>query len=279
MKISVLCASRGRPISMIAAVKSLSMLESNGCEVAYGIVCDDDDAPTIQAADLLQADMDREVRIFSAPRDIVPRRVNQAAREMPADLYLPWADDCFSMAPMWDEIMGRVSEKAPAFSWQEWGDPTNVTMLALTDKWVQSVGYLLSEHFPFWMSDTWIQEQYALATAQPIGIVRQLQFAGRRGKTKQLNDVAFWFEFFGAKRPERIAEARKLRADLGFEHIDDASMQGYIEAFEGRDRGQIENSAKYEEWFHSGEPKSAAYLVAYAQAQEFMAQQKMEKAA
>lgn len=278
MKISVICASRGRPISLIGAIKALDAIESGTNDITYGIVCDDDDEHTIVAAGLLEKGIDREVRIFSAPRDLVARRINQAAREMPADLYLPYADDCFCLSPLWDQIAERIASKVPAFSWTEYGDPENVTMLMLTHQWVESVGYVLSEYFPFWFADTWIQEQYTFATGQPIGLVRQLLFAGRRGKTKQLNDVRFWFEFFAATRPERMEEARKIRRALGFEHIEDAGLKGFVEAFELRDRGQIEQSQKYEEWFHSGEPKSAAYHEAKERAERIMARLQ-EKAA
>lgn len=270
MKISVICASRERPVSLMGSIKALHMLESGANEVAYGIVCDEDDKGSQMAADLLAADLDREVKIFCEPRDIVARRINKAAREMPADLYLPYADDCFCLTPTWDQMCERIAAKVPAFSWTEFGDPQNVTMLMVNHKWVETVGYLLSEHFPFWFADTWIQEQYAFATGTPIGLVRQLIFAGRRGKTKQLNDVKFWFEFFAAKRPERIEEGRKLRKALGYEHIEESAMQGFIEAFQMRDKGQMENSPKYEEWFHSGEPKSAAYLEAKQRAEHFM---------
>ena len=278
MKISVICASRGRPISLIGAIKNLDMLESQQHEVAYGIVIDEDDVPSRQAAELLQSDLEREVRIFNAPRDIVARKVNAAAREMEAELYLPYADDCYCLTPNWDVMCERIASKVPAFSWTEFNDPQNVTMLTLTHKWVETVGYVLSEYFPFWMADTWIQEQYAFATAQPIGLVRQLVFSGRRGKTKQLNDVRFWFEFFAAKRSERIEEARKLRKALGFEHVNDDSLKGFIDAFEMRDKSQIENSANYEEWFASGEPKSVAYMEALDFAQRFMENRKLEAA-
>lgn len=274
MKISVICASRQRPISLIGAIKNLDMLESGTNEIAYGIVIDDDDASSLQAAELLQADLDREVRIFNSPRDLVARKINQAAREMPADLYLPYADDCFCLSPLWDQVSERIASdrkwKAHAFSWTEYGDPQNVTMLMLTHKWVETLGYVLSEHFPFWFADTWIQEQYTYSVGAPIGIVRQLMFAGRRGKTKQLNDVRFWFEFFAAKRPERLEEAKKLRAAFGYEEADPKSLEGFTAAFEERDRGQIEASPKYESWFHSGEPKSPAYQEAYERARWFM---------
>ena len=278
MKISVICASRGRPVSLIGAIKNLHMLESGSHEVAYGIVCDEDDKGTEMAADLIASDLDREVIVFNEPRDIVARKINAAAKKMEADLYLPYADDCFCISPLWDQLCERVASKVPAFSWTEFSDHQNVTMLTMTHKWYESVGYLLSEYFPFWMADTWIQEQYAFATGTPIGLVRQLVFAGRRGKTKQLNDVRFWFEFFAAKRGERMEEGKKLRKVLGFEHIEDAAMKGFIEAFEIRDKSQIEMSPKYEEWFHSGEPRSVAYMEAFERAQAFMDSLKREAA-
>lgn len=278
MKISVICASRGRPVSLIGAIKNLHMLESGQNQVSYGIVCDDDDSGTLMAADLLAADLNREVNIFNAPRDIVAKKVNAAAREMPADLYLPYADDCFCLSPHWDQLSERVIAKVPAFSWTEFADPQNVTMLMVSHRWVESLGYLLSEYFPFWMADTWIQEQYAYATGTPIGLVRQLVFAGTRGKTRQLNDVKFWFEFFAAKRPERMEEGRKLRKALGFDTVEDSDLTKFVDAFEIRDQNQIGSASNYEAWFHSGEPRSPAYMEAYEKAKRFMDMTRMEAA-
>src|SRR5207245_7883120 len=80
--------------------------------------------------------------------------------------------------------------------------------------WVELTGQLYPTHFPFWFIDTWVDETYSFVTGNTIPIVSNLMLTGKRGKTRRLRDLQFWWQYFTALRPQREADAAAIRAKL-----------------------------------------------------------------
>jgi len=72
----------------------------------------------------------------------------------------------------------------------------------------------LAEAFPFWFTDTWLDE-IALMLGRKAPVRVEWKPQGQRGKTTRMRDLAFWAWVFEAARPERIEDARKLAALAG----------------------------------------------------------------
>lgn len=250
MKIDVIVPSRGHPLRLMSVLTCFDALATGNNEVAYRIVCDEDDQLTAKAIGKLPG---ITTIIHSGVGPLSPR-MNSAALESDAELITNAGDDTFPLAQYWDDIIASgLDQGHDMFSWQEVNDPTNNTMLVFSKRWLKAVGRMLPEYFPFWFGDTWVAEVYELALQHAMPIVTNLQWGGKRGKTKGMFDLAFWFEFFAATRCERIAEARAVCFALDKPFTENLEM---LADMARRDAEQLKKVPQYEEWFGAnlGEP-------------------------
>ena len=218
MKIAVLIPSRGAPRRLQAVVQAYHELRSGENDTVYCVVCDKDDPDTARACNEL-ADAGMSWFICEGVGNL-NSRLNAAARSINADIVTIASDDNFPLAWHWDRIIQQCAEEFDAFSWEEKIEPTNCTYPVLTRKWIQAVGRVFPEYFPFWFADTWIREVYHLAHGQPINIVIGLPMAGWRGATRGMRELGFWFQFFASTRIERVAEAQRVAGrELTKEHL------------------------------------------------------------
>ena len=253
MKIDVILPSRGQPIRLMAVIVAFDALALGQHEVTYRVVCDMDDALTIKAMTSLNGVGTIRIasHIGSGP---LARRMNEAAIDGNADVVTGAADDTFPIAQHWDMVIAAGIEQGHhAFSWQEANDPSNQTMIVLSRTWLRAVNKMVPEYFPFWFGDTWIAEVYELAFNCGMPIIENLRWGGKRGKTKGMRDLAFWFDFFAKTRSERESEARAICYALGKKY---EPMAHIIPAMLTRDEYQRGRVPQYEEWFGAdqGEP-------------------------
>ena len=126
----------------------------------------------------------------------------------------------------------------------------------------------LPEYFPFWFGDTWVAEVYELAHCRPLPIIQNLPWGGKRGKTRGMRDLEFWFDFFAATRIERIAEARGV-AFANSVKFD--PPQAMLDDMKRRDAEQRARVPQFNEAFgaDAGEP-SETYLNMKATAQQWL---------
>lgn len=265
MKIDVLVASRSRPQSLQAVLVTLNALQSGEHDVRYMVVCDDDDVGTFVAANAING---LDIKVDCAPRGMIHKRENALIRASDADIFMPWADDLYCLAPGWDEIVANIVTKAkiPAFSWQEIQDPRNHTAIVLSKEWVKASGRFYPEHFPFWFADTWLKEVFAFVYGQDMPIIEHLQFSHKRGSTIGMRDLAFWFQVFAKTRQERMDEAKRVCQAMGIPWTPRADL---VAMFERGDAMQLERVPQYEKGLgaNRGEP-SAVYLEAKAKAEK-----------
>lgn len=268
MKIDVLMASRGNAVKLMSVLTCFDQLSSGNHDITYRVVCDMDDPLTYQILGKVQLKI--AVHCGQGP---LHKRLNEAAMESDADVITGAADDTFPLAQHWDAIIDYgMSEGHHAFSWQEVNDPTNQTMIALSKKWIQSVGRFYPEYFPFWFADTWIAEVHEMIYHKPLPIVETLPWGGKRGQTRGMRELKYWFEFFQATRIERIAEARGLCFHLGIPFDPPEEM---LADMWRRDAEQLARVPHYEMMFNAnqGEP-SERYLSMKTIADQWLQKEK-----
>lgn len=279
MKIAVIIPSRGRPLSLKAVLVALNALASGQNKISYTVLADKDDSDTAwcveEVRDMIEGPQHKHtgntLTVIQDDNRLINVRENEIAPTLRADAYMPWADDLFPMAQHWDDIVQHVIETAqvPAFSWQEANDPKNHTAIVISKKWYEATGRLFPEYFPFWFADTWMKEVFQFAFGAGMPIVEQLSFGGKRGKTGNMRDLAFWFRVFAETRDERIEDARKVSKAMQLSMPDPKEA---IALFEQGDQMQLRNVPKYEEAFGANTTPSEYYLEAKAKAEKLFPQ-------
>lgn len=251
MKITVGLPSRNRPAGLLSVLSALDGISSGQNQITYAVILDNDDYVTLEQFEHWEKSgmIPQGVQKLVGDRSLgVHARFNAAMRQFPADIYSQACDDAWPMAFRWDALLAGAA-MLPAFSWQEMNDPENATYPIISHKWLEATeGRFYTEHFPFWFADTWIAEVFTLAFAKPIGVVNQLQMAGRRGQTQGMRELAFWFEMFAATRVERIEEARKIASAYGFT-LNMAERTQQLEKMQAGDRYQLSRVPVYEAAF------------------------------
>lgn len=219
MKIAILIPSRNRPRMLSAAITALSELQSGENEVEYRVGFDEDDGATYRVLH----DLNLLDHSFLAGKDTftIGQIWNGLAKE-PADIYSCMIDDAFPITPHWDREMVRLASQFQALSWYEVSAPQNCGYPTCTKVWLDKVGYIVPEHFPFWFMDTWFAEMVQFVTGQGVPVSTQMALYSKQEATQNLRDLDFWWGFFYVTRRIRIQESFSL-------NIKDVDMIGAFE--------------------------------------------------
>ncbi len=270
MKITVPVFSRNRPCGLLSVLTAMDALATGQNEIHYPLIVDEDDSRTLVQLDAWQLPPNTHPLIGKRDR-VLNARMNEAADLYPADAYFFCPDDGYPLEQHWDRIfMAAHAQGLPAWCWQEKNDPGNPTFICVSQRWIDALGHVFPEYFPYWFADTWIAEVHLIAFGTPIPIVNQLGMGGKRGTTQGMRDLEFWFRFFAHTRDERVEEARKLARASGFTlHMHE--RQHFIDQLEANDARQLAAVGKYEvDFAANAEPASETYLAAKARAEEMM---------
>ena len=266
MRIAVLILTRGRPAGLGGAIQAFHATASGQIPVEY-VVCGDDDDPTIEQAQELLEHLPVTWSINPRP-DALGRAWNLGAKACDWDLALFTGDDTVPATWHWDWRMADNAAAAPAFAWTEANDPSNCTYWATTRRWYDAVGQAAPEMFPFWFNDTWAAEQHLFAFGKPILIDRHLVMAGRRGTTREMREVAFWFDVFAATRPQRIAEAGRIARAHGVAPPDPAGLLDWCRRWDAEQQASV---PRYNVAFAADQvPPTARYNRLRARAAAYM---------
>lgn len=238
MRIAVHLLTRGRPAGLVGAIHAFHATASGDLPVHY-VICADDDDPTLEQARDLLGHLPVAWSINPRP-DALGLAWTQGAVSTAWDLALFTGDDTVPATWHWDRRMVENAAAAPAFAWTELNDPTNCTYWATTRRWHDAVGRACPDLFPFWFNDTWAAEQHLFAFGRPIPIDRHLQMAGRRGTTREMREVSFWFRVFAATRPQRIAEAHRIARAYGRQPPDPAPMLEWCRGWDAAQQASVE---------------------------------------
>jgi hypothetical protein len=163
---------------------------------------------------------------FEDPEENLYKRINNVADDVDAEMTLILGDDVYPLTQFWDMQAALIN--SPVFSWKEYQNPNSFTYMFVHREWRLLQGYTITERFPFWFADSWLAENFIMTTDCAIVHLEHLVLGGQRGKTKQLRDLKFWFEYFEATRCIRIQESERMKKDKvdpviikSFEEVDE----------------------------------------------------------
>ena len=199
-------------------LKSLALHVVDPARVTVFVGVDDDDQTTRTEFDALRAAAGRlDLRLQARPR---PGSVHDVYNRLVADgsgtIIATFTDDVAVATPGWDTAIERsFAPFADGFAVGSLVDalaPGAGTLMAAPRHMVQETGYLLTDWFPFWWGDVWLDEIGALIGRRiviPVEVVSLWDERGK-GKTLRMQNVAFWAAVYEMTRPERLATAERL---------------------------------------------------------------------
>ena len=208
MKLLISLATRNRPARLLETVKRSVALWTHP-ETEMVIQTDADDHATLGA--LTDIELPPRVSVNVQRReDTTAAKWNRAATT-PADVYLISGDDEPCVTEGYDSKILEAAAVFPDNIGMVYGHASNASfssLMAVTSRWVDILGYILPEHFPYWFSDHWIDD---------IGrITQRIAFADIRGDqknippTQEMREPGWWATWFDANYLRRRAEAQKI---------------------------------------------------------------------
>lgn len=269
MKIACVMATRGNPRRAAAVIECANALSSGKHEIEWIICCDKDDAETINWHGLVCSGF--RISLGAAPIG-VGSVWNRGAALTDADIIAPFPDDSFPGLPDWDATICEhlpFKKQIGVIAWNDTANPNQCTLPVITRTWYEMCG-LYDDRFPFWFYDTCVAELWSFVHGRPVTIPKNLLLAAKKGKTKSMRELAFWWGFYVYTRKERLAKAEQVRKQLGIEMAQDL-LRHILENWEFRDAQAAKHFEAMERDMSAaeGEPPER-YLKAKAAAQEIM---------
>lgn len=268
MKFAFLMVTRGNPKRAAAVIECAKALASGKHEIEYIVGCDNDDAETHS---VLHRYGDLRLSIANRPTG-VGAVWNRCAAEVKAGIYCPFPDDVFISAPDWDEII--ASAERPILAWNDLTNLGQCTLPIVSRAWLDLVGRLYDDRFPYWFYDTCVDEVHSFVTGQRIPIPKALTFVSKKGTTQNLRELPFWWGFYVATRQERLKLAADIRATLGI-RLDPELLSRVLEMWERRDVIGLSTAQSIEEGLSAEgqRPPSQQYLKARQDAAAYLERQ------
>ncbi len=266
MKLAFLMATRGNPKRAAAVIECAKSVASGKHEIQYVVGCDNDDLETIAYFQSHYPELTLSVGDRPAGLGEV---WNRCAAVTPADYYCMFSDDVFIGRADWDDYIGVLS--MPVLAWNDPANPGQCTQPIVSHRWLELTGKLCDGRFPFWFDDTCVDEIYSFVTGCHVAIPNDLAVIANKGKTKNLRELVFWWEFYAATRAERLSLAAEIRAKLGVDLPQDLIAE-VVRMWEQRDKMGLAMARQLELELSSEGSKdpSPQYLAARAYAQNYM---------
>ena len=275
MKLSLIVATRSKPLRAAAVIELARALASGEHEVSYTIAGD------LDQAELFQPIVKHYpwVRTDIAPRPPGPGQCwNRVIASHPADLHLTFADDTFPITPHWDELCSRVIQGVPSaretgvFCWQDSANPQQATVFSIAQPWLELCnGIVFDERFPFWFSDTAINELHSYVTGHGVAQVHGLRVVNPPNVfNPRMRDMELWWRLFAATRRERVATATAWREARNLPPLD--NIEELLTAHQMRDQAGLPESEKIVAMIPEPAPITDEYLIAKANAEAYLAQ-------
>lgn len=275
MRLTVIIPSRGRSYQLLATIRTLQELESGQHTVVYIVGCDADDPQTIGMGKLLMTPSIRggqvTMRVFERTGSL-GQMVNQMALDVPADVYCSLCDDMLVRTAGWDHKIAEAVEKKPdGVFWWKTDEKRPATWAIVSEPRRAAAGRMFTEHFPFWWDDIWLLSVWIMASEGPFLFI-DAEAEDRPDKTMRMRDLRFWADFYASRRPERIADAKRIAKALGWKLTGiteqlaakyDNLAPEFMDSIEAIEAGQGER-----------EPPTPEYVAAKARAEALMTERK-----
>lgn len=269
MKIAAVMATRGNPPRAAAVIECASSLASGKHQIDWIVGLDVDDRET---SDFFYKNY-QKVRLSYGEAPIGVGGVwNRGAALSDADIIAPFPDDSFPGLPDWDLTICEAlpdPTRPGVIAWNDTANPGQCTLPVITRRWYELAG-LYDDRFPFWFYDTCVAELWSFVTGRFVQIPKALLLAAKKGKTKSMRELAFWWGFYAHTRTERLAKAEQIRAELGLDIPPDL-LRNVIETWEHRDARAAQHFDAMERAMSAaeGEPPQR-YVIAKANAEQVL---------
>lgn len=225
LKITVCIPSRGRPEQLFATLRRLQKFQAFDGEgnpvhqVVYVIGADADDPETIGMGKLLITPSLRggPICMMVFPRtSSLGEMVNAMAAKAPADVYCSLCDDILVLTEGWDQKIAEAVERKPdGVFWWKTDEKRAASYAIVTERWRAASGRIFTDYFPFWWDDVWLLHVWILAAEDAWHYV-DAELEDRPQNTQRMRDLRFWGAFYADRHGERVAEADRIRAALGW---------------------------------------------------------------
>lgn len=215
MQLSLLIASRGRPVELLRTITETDALVAHPETTTISVALDWDDA----AMEGIKPPETRSKLVWDMGEreDSLGAKYNRCATNAPAEIYALGADDNVFVTKEWDaRLRETMAEFNNAVGFVYFGrlDGSLPTNMALPHKLrdLQS-GALFPTYWPVWFHDTWIDE-IAHLCGRILWANVNVEEIGGRGMSRGVRDVAFWAMLFDVLRPCRLHVADLLSKEL-----------------------------------------------------------------
>ena len=216
MKIAALMPTRGRHEMAHLAIKSLFEKCSKHENFKIFILHDRDDAANSDKLKKAAKDLPNLIYFENQHTKTMGEMVNelQDKAHVECDIFIPFPDDYEIVTQNWDLVILEkfaIHKELPACCY--FNDTivpaSQATFTVLNKNWVETVGRYVTNYFPFWFDDVWIDE-----IAQMAGLKERINISvnclSGKGKTPRMKNLPFWNSFFRNTIQERLSDANKL---------------------------------------------------------------------
>jgi len=208
MKLLVSLATRNRPQKLLSTIR-VSIANWTHPNTEMMLQVDADDYATLGM--LTETKLDPRVKVNIKKReDTIAEKWNRAMSE-PADVYMIGGDDDPVVTQGYDSKILEAAQLFPDGIGMVYGHMSNASFSSImcpTAKWVEKLGYILPEYFPYWFCDHWIDDLGHMTGRIVHADVRSDQ--RKVGVTQELREPGWWATWFDAAVQIRRQEALNL---------------------------------------------------------------------
>jgi hypothetical protein len=212
MKLLISLSTRNRPQKLLETIR-ISMANWTHPNTTLTIHADADDYATLGM--VTDTKLDPRIKVNVQKReDTIAAKWNRSMSE-PADVYAIAADDDPVITPGYDTKILEAAKLFPDGIGMVYGHMSNVSFSSImcpTRRWVEVLGYIVPEYFPYWFCDHWIDDIGRMTNRIVHADIRSDQRAV--GTTQEMREPAWWGTWFDAAKLIRRADADKLIAAL-----------------------------------------------------------------
>lgn len=220
MTLTMVIATRGRP-HLLRETVARTLPNMSRSDSTLMVCVDDDDVQTVRMLGVMPRD-DRLILSVKPREDSRGEKYDRALKEAPADVYLPAVD----YAPIITEGFDQMLLDAASI----WPDRIGVVytpmvdeiipgLQAMTAKFVQKVGRIYNDEYPFWFIDHEVCDLACMIGRVTFADI-EVDVSKRPGKTTRMRDLDFWTVYYDAMTLERRVKARAIIDDPEFEGPD-----------------------------------------------------------
>ena len=220
--ISILFPTRARPHYLPALFDSLEETTTDTAKVDVWVFVDQEDPPTQEFFDTYRWSR-YSFKIFDVlgPRTWTQGEMYNILRDRCTTnpgIYMFATDKILFATEAWDELVRDVYSDYPdrilfAYAVDPHTGPEFGSYGFISAEWANVLGRVMTEYFPFWYDDRWINE-VGMMIQRRVKLDMQLGLQHGKGRTHRMRDLLFWYRFFLNLMDEREGDAEALRRTI-----------------------------------------------------------------